>query len=673
MGKPEIAEQIQRAFIFPHGIELFDLTVLRGPNRWTYRPVLEALVDIGELEDFPSNTLEGFPQRLSAWLPSLVEHRCSYGETGGFLRRVDEGTWPAHILEHVTLELQNLAGLPGGFGRARETSRRGVYTVAVSAFDEHITEFALRRARDLVLAAILDAPFDLVGVLNELRARVAQLGVSPITFGLISAAEKRGIPCQRLGNCDLLQLGYGTRQQRLRLGETERTSAIADGIARDYALSKQLLEAAGLPVPEGSVVNTLDDAQAAFASFDSAVRVRAYLQPAERVTTPAALIDVYTRLSVAGDDVIVEPETNGEIYQLLMIGGRLVWAAAQTEVTPEVGTALDLSTRVHPSIERAAALAARIIGLNTAMVEIVADNLLLPLREQSAAILSVSTGAHALTKVTDRPLIDRISGALLEHLFAHGEAGRIPVVGVAGSNGTTATTHLLAELLRGTGKRTGVASADGVFLDARRLPPPLGTAWHAAQQILANRTVETAVIENNLQEIATSGLAYDRCTVGVVLNLDPSLSISPRGIDNVDQLYTVLRTQVDVVLKTGCAVLNADDPNVLKMAPLSDGEVMLFAADGLTDDVRTHLAAGQRAVFFRNGAVVLATGGLETVLHMGECGMCISSLGAHDAAHRTTIVSAIAAAWALDTPVESLQAGLMSYMRDIGSVSAAAA
>ena len=99
-----------------------DIIPLRGPNIWTYRPVLEAWVDIGELEDYPSNKIPGFYERLSAWLPSLVEHRCSYEERGGFLRRVEEGTWVGHILEHITLELQNLAGLPGGFGKTRETS-----------------------------------------------------------------------------------------------------------------------------------------------------------------------------------------------------------------------------------------------------------------------------------------------------------------------------------------------------------------------------------------------------------------------------------------------------------------------------------------------------------------------------------------------------------------------
>ena len=105
-------------------IQFLEIRHLDGPSIWTYRPVIEAIVDIGELEDFPSNKIPGYYERLKAMIPSLIEHRCSYGERGGFLRRLEEGTWPAHILEHVTLELQNLAGLPGGFGKAREDGPR---------------------------------------------------------------------------------------------------------------------------------------------------------------------------------------------------------------------------------------------------------------------------------------------------------------------------------------------------------------------------------------------------------------------------------------------------------------------------------------------------------------------------------------------------------------------
>ena len=135
-------------------IKFLEIRYLRGPNIWTYRPVIEAVVDIGELEDFPSNTIPGFVDRLKGFLPSLIDHRCSYGERGGFLRRLDEGTWPAHIMEHVSLELQNLAGMPGGFGKARQTSIRGIYKVVIRAWHEEVSRACLEAGRALVLAAI---------------------------------------------------------------------------------------------------------------------------------------------------------------------------------------------------------------------------------------------------------------------------------------------------------------------------------------------------------------------------------------------------------------------------------------------------------------------------------------------------------------------------------------
>jgi cyanophycin synthetase len=137
-------------------IEILSVKHLRGPNMWTYYPVIEVWLDIGDLEDYPSNLIPGFYDRLVKALPSLQEHRCSYGEPGGFLKRVEEGTWPAHILEHLTLELQNLAGIPGGFGKARDGDRRGVYKVMVSANNEEVTLTALKYARDLYLALAQD-------------------------------------------------------------------------------------------------------------------------------------------------------------------------------------------------------------------------------------------------------------------------------------------------------------------------------------------------------------------------------------------------------------------------------------------------------------------------------------------------------------------------------------
>ena len=128
-------------------IEFLRILPLHGPNIWTYRPALEVWIDIGELEDFPSNVIPGFNERLTSWLPSLVEHRCSYGERGGFLQRLQEGTWPGHIMEHVTLELQNLAGLPGGFGSVWSLLAAGSLPVGVAAGDANVCDASRSRWR----------------------------------------------------------------------------------------------------------------------------------------------------------------------------------------------------------------------------------------------------------------------------------------------------------------------------------------------------------------------------------------------------------------------------------------------------------------------------------------------------------------------------------------------
>ncbi|MEO8838468.1 MAG: cyanophycin synthetase, partial [Herbaspirillum sp.] len=232
-------------------IEIVNITPLRGPNIWTYRPVLEAWVDIGALEDCPSNTIPGFYERLSGWLPELIEHRCGVGVRGGFLQRLKEGTWPGHILEHVMIELQNQAGMQTGFGKARSTSTRGVYKVVVRSRDERVSRSALLAARDLVMAAIEDRPFDVAGTVKALRHMVDTLCLGPSTACIVEAAAERRIPFFRLNDGNLVQFGYGARQRRIWTAETDQTSAIAESIASDKDLSKTLLRSCGVPVPEG--------------------------------------------------------------------------------------------------------------------------------------------------------------------------------------------------------------------------------------------------------------------------------------------------------------------------------------------------------------------------------------------------------------------------------------
>ncbi len=222
-------------------MEFRKVLALRGPSIWASFPVLEAWVDLGKLKDRPSNEIPGFNERLMGWMPSMIEHRCSIGQRGGFFQRLRTGTYQAHILEHVTLELQTLAGTEVGFGKARETSEEGVYKVIVEYGDETVGRACLEAARELCLAAVYDRPFDVAGQVRRLRELAQEVCLGPSTRAIVEAAQAKGIPFQRLNSESLVVFGHGRRQRRIQAAETDRTGAIAESIAQDKEMTRTLL------------------------------------------------------------------------------------------------------------------------------------------------------------------------------------------------------------------------------------------------------------------------------------------------------------------------------------------------------------------------------------------------------------------------------------------------
>lgn len=715
-------------------MKFLEVVSLRGPNVWTYRPVLEAWVDIGVLEDSPSNTIPGFYERLSAWLPSLVEHRCSYEEHGGFLRRVREGTWPGHILEHVTLELQNLAGMPGGFGKARETSQRGIYKVVVRAWHEDVTLACLHAARDLVMAAIEDRPFDVAANVARLRDQTDSLCLGPSTACIVDAADDRDIPAIRLSQGNLVQLGYGKRSRRIWTAETDQTSAIAESISRDKDLTKSLLQSCGVPVPEGRLVTHAADAWEAAEEIGVPVVVKPYDGNHGRgvftnLMTRAEVEAAYRVALDEGSGVIVERFVSGNEHRLLVVGGRLAAAArgeaasvtgdgrssvaelvetqlnsdprrgsnedyplnlvrfdsaamlelARQELTPESvppagvevlvqrngNVAFDVTDRVHPSVAAAASLAARVVGLDIAGVDLVAGDISRPLEEQRGAIVEVNAGPGLLMHLKPAEGSPRPVGrAIIDNLFPENEDGRIPVVGVSGSRGKTLVARLVARLLHLDGRHTGLACGDGLFLDRRPVQQGNCANWDAARKVLLNRTVEAAVIENGSEAILRQGLAYDRCQVGVLTRIDPAHHFGKYDIHSPEQVFNIFRTQIDVVLSGGAAVLNADDPLALEMAPLCDGEVILYTLTADAPALVEHLAQERRAVFLRDGQVVLATGSERAREVQPACVelSCITQIiGAQANFRLENILAAVAAAWALGVAPELICAGVATF------------
>lgn len=707
-------------------MKFLKILALRGPNIWTYRPVLEVWLDIGPLEDSPSNLIPGFYERLTAWLPSLAEHRCGIGEPGGFLLRLREGTWPGHILEHVTLELQTLAGMQGGFGKARSTSVRGVYKVVVRSRNEKVSIAALHAGRDLVMAAIEDKPFDVKAAIHHLRELIDSHCLGPSTACIVDAATARNIPSIRLTDGNLVQLGYGARQHRVWTAETDRTSAIAEGISRNKDLTKQLLTSCGVPVPEGRIVESPEDA------WDAAedIGVPVVVKPTDANHARGVSTELMTRAEVEaayhladaeGSEVLVERFVRGNEHRLLVVGGKLA-AAARGETVSVLGdgvatvrelidqqvnsdprrgeeeefpldvllvdknpavkfeierqgytadsvlpkdvsiivqrngnVAFDVTDIVHPEVAAAVSLAARVVGLDIAGIDLVAEDISKPLDEQGGAIVEVNAGPGLLMHLKPAEGQPRPVGkAIVDHLFADDETGRIPVVGITGSSGKTRVAKILARFIHLSGSHVGLACSDGLFSGERQIEKGNCATWTAAQKLLMNRKVEAAVIENSVSTILAEGLGYDRCQVGIVTNIQSEKHFGAFYIETPEQVYNVLRTQVDVVLGDGVAVLNAEDPLVAQMAELCDGEVIFFATNSESPVIRKHLKQGGRAVLQKGGGLILASS-LCKILLTNPAAKPISGQSMQP------LLPAVAAAWALGISPDLISAGVKTY------------
>src|SRR5215211_3198336 len=273
---------VVRAATAGRRLRVVETGVYRGPHVYGNAPMIRVQLDLGALEAWPTDRLPGFTERLRALLPGLDGHGCCYQEPGGFVRRLREGTWLGHVVEHVAIELQSGAGAAVTRGKTRSVKGRpGVYNVMFAFSDESVGLLAGRLALELVdallppelrgisgLDRVCDPPDDTAGrdrldvalALQTLRRVQRSAALGPTTLSLVREAERRGIPVMRIDEHSLVQLGYGRRQRRIRASITSLTSQIATDAASDKDLTKTLLEDAGLPVPRGAVVRTAEEA-----------------------------------------------------------------------------------------------------------------------------------------------------------------------------------------------------------------------------------------------------------------------------------------------------------------------------------------------------------------------------------------------------------------------------
>lgn len=320
-------------------MQILEIRILRGPNYWSgyWKKLLIMRLDIGEYEQKPSDKLEGFSERVRDVMPGLQTHGCSYGEEGGFFRRLEEGTWAGHIIEHLALEFQTLAGMDTGYGRTRETGEPGIYNVVFSYHEEEVGRFAAKAAVRLFLALAEGEP------LAEIQAGIAEdvqkmrevreeVRFGPSTGSLVDEAVSRDIPFIRLNDQSLVQLGYGVHQKRIQATTTANTNMIAVDIAANKHATKTLLGDMGVPVPRGYRIRDIDELEETL----ERVGFPAVVKPLDGNHGKGASVGIksiedgreaFEKAKEYSRWVIVEKQLQGSDYRALVVNNRLIAVA----------------------------------------------------------------------------------------------------------------------------------------------------------------------------------------------------------------------------------------------------------------------------------------------------------------------------------------------------------
>lgn len=318
-------------------MKIEEIKILRGPNYWSIRrhKLIQMRLQLEDLEQRPTNTIDGFLERLKALFPSMYGHRCSVGAPGGFFQRVEEGTWMGHVIEHIALEIQTLAGMETGFGRTRGTGKEGEYNVVFTYIEEDAGVYAAKAAVRIAQALVDAEEYNLAEDIQQLREIREDTRLGPSTGCIVEEAAKRGIPFIRLNKHSLVQLGYGVHQKRIRATIASTTSNIAVDIACDKEETKALLEAAEIPVPRGTVIRTE-------AGLKDAVDKYGYplvIKPIDgnhgkgnttNITTWEQAVAALENAKQYGRSVIVERFITGFDFRVLVINSKFICAALRT-------------------------------------------------------------------------------------------------------------------------------------------------------------------------------------------------------------------------------------------------------------------------------------------------------------------------------------------------------
>lgn len=708
---------------------------LKGPNYWSnYRKKLIVMtLDLEHYEELPTTLLKNFNTSLIQLIPSLYEHRCSIGVEGGFLQRLEEGTWLGHVIEHVALELQTLAGMDCGFGRTYSTSMHGVYEVLFAYEIEEAGLYAGEAAFQLVKALAAGEQYHhLEEDLYTLKSIFSNERLGPSTHALVKEAEKRAIPYSKINDSSLVILGQGCKQKKLWASVSSHSSSIGVEIAADKELTKNILDKNFIPVPHGKTVRTVEELDKAIMGLNFPLVIKPFNGNHGRgvltnINTREKAILGFELAKKISDKVLVEEFIPGADYRFLLVNYKVVAVAKRTpamiigtglntieelinkvnadpkrgagheNVLTEIdvdeetlsllmeqnlslhsvlpfnkilylkstanlssgGTATDVTDLVHKSNILLAEKAAKLIELDICGIDIVAENISIPIQRTNGAIIEVnaSPGLRMHLQPTEGKARN-VAAPILDLLYPAGSSANIPVVAVTGTNGKTTVVRLIASMAQKAKYNVGFCTSEGIYSNNRLFYTGDCSGPQSATAVLSDPTIDFAVLECARGGILREGLAFNECDVSIITNI----TVDHLGLNEIHTLEDLARVKSVVARstkKTGYSILNADDDLVYEIRKQLSCTIALF---GLTESsrIKEHCLAGGWACFIENDFIVMQKGAEKN--HVAQLSHIPLSFRGTASCMIKNLLPAVLAAVISSIPLTTIETALYEFL-----------